>query len=177
MKLSAIYEAAYITLRGLGTLEGEEKNIREYFAAIHSMENAEELGAAAALWNCCFGAVAQHKLLVTLDEIKAWRTLLFTKVEEKLKLVHHRGSGFTGTGFIGGKSVAIYGYASVDGGRRSRRFEFSGSRRDLYRALRMAHRVVPSNRQRFVTVSARQFLRSPYRYGVEGVWVDKEIES
>ena len=80
-------------------------------------------------------------------------------------------------GFIGGKRVAIYGYASVDGGRRSRRFEFSGSGRDLYRAIRAAHRVVPSNRQRFVTVSAREFLRAPYRYGVEGVWVDKEIES
>jgi len=40
-----------------------------------------------------------------------------------------------------------------------------------------AHRVVPSNRQRFVTVSAREFLRAPYRYGVEGVWVEKEIES
>jgi hypothetical protein len=95
----------------------------------------------------------------------------------KPKLVHHRRSEFTGWDFMGGKRVAIYGYASVDGGRRSRRFEFSGSGRDLYRAIRVAHRVVPSNRQRFVTVSARQFLRAPYRYGVEGVWVEKEIES
>jgi hypothetical protein len=95
----------------------------------------------------------------------------------KPKPRHRRGHGFTGFGFIGGKRVAIYGYASVDGGRRSRRFEFSGSGRDLYRAIRVAHRVVPSNRQRSVTVSAREFLRAPYRYGVEGGWVEKEIES
>jgi hypothetical protein len=95
----------------------------------------------------------------------------------KPKLVHHRGRGFTGMGFMVGKRVAIYGYASVDGGRRSRRFEFSGSGRDLYRAIRVAHHVVPSNRKRFVKVSAREFLRNPYRYGVEGVWVEKEIES
>jgi hypothetical protein len=86
MRLRAIYEAEYITLRGMGTLEGEEKNIKEYFAAINDMDNAEELGAGAALWNCCLGAFVQNKILVTLDEIKAWRTLLFTTVEEKLKL-------------------------------------------------------------------------------------------
>jgi hypothetical protein len=77
----------------------------------------------------------------------------------------------------GGKSVAIYGYASVDGGMKSRRYEFSGSGRDLYRALRVAHHVVPGNKNRFVRVSARQFLSRPYHYGVEGFWVEKEIES
>jgi hypothetical protein len=95
----------------------------------------------------------------------------------KPKPMHHRESRFMGMSFIEGKSVAIYGYASIDGGRRSRRFEFIGSGRDLYRAIRVAHHVVPSNRNRFVTVSAREFLRAPYRYGVEGGWVDKEIES
>ena len=49
----------------------------------------------------------------------------------KPKLVRRRGSAFAGISFIGGKSVAIYGYASIDGGQRSRRFEFSGSGRDL----------------------------------------------
>ena len=62
------------------------------------------------------------------------------------KPTYHRESTFARIGYIGGKRVAIYGYASVDGGRRSRRFEFIGSGKDLYRALRVAHRVVPSNR-------------------------------
>ena len=75
------------------------------------------------------------------------------------------------------KSVAIYGYANIDGGRHSRRFEFTGRGRDLYRAVRLAQSIVPSNKKRFVAVSAREFLSRPYRYGVRGVWVEKEIES
>ena len=75
------------------------------------------------------------------------------------------------------KSVAIYGYSNVDGGKQSRRFEFTGKGRDLYRAVRLAQRIVPSNKKRFVSVSAKEFLSRPYRYGVRGVWVDKEIES
>jgi hypothetical protein len=75
------------------------------------------------------------------------------------------------------KSVAIYGYSNVDGGKKSRRFEFTGKGRDLYRAVRLAQSIVPSNKKRFVSVSAREFLSRPYCYGVRGVWVDKEIES
>jgi hypothetical protein len=77
----------------------------------------------------------------------------------------------------GAKSVAIYGYANIDGGRHSRRFEFTGSGRDLYRAVRLAQSIVPSGKKRFVSVSAREFLSRPYHYGEAGVWVDKEIES
>ena len=75
------------------------------------------------------------------------------------------------------KSVAIYGYSNIDGGKRSRRYEFAGRGRDLYRAVRLAQSIVPSNKNRFVTVSAREFLSRPFHYGVRGVWVDKEIES
>jgi len=77
----------------------------------------------------------------------------------------------------GAKSVAIYGYASIDWGRRSRRYEFHGNGRDIFRAVRLALRIVPKDENRYVTVSAREFLMHPYRYGKEGYWIDKEIES
>ena len=109
------------------------------------------------------------KVIVSRDE----RGRFVTWTKPSITPASRQGVPF---GF-GEKQVAIYGYANVDGGRRSRRYEFSGSGRDLYRAIKKAHQVVPSNRKRFVTVSAREFLRNPYRYGVEGVWVDKEIES
>jgi len=38
-------------------------------------------------------------------------------------------------------------------------------------AQQQQHHSKQGNRNWFVTVSAREFLRAPYRYGVLGVWV------
>jgi hypothetical protein len=77
----------------------------------------------------------------------------------------------------GEKSVAVYGYCvTEDGEKYSGRYEFSGSGRDLYEAIVQAHELVP--RERFVNVSAREFLEDPFEYGVWGRWVDRpEVES
>jgi len=57
---------------------------------------------------------------------------------------------------------------------KSGRYEFYGRGKTLYKAIRLAHRVMPEG---FVGVSAEEFLRNPYKYGVAGFWIDREVES
>ena len=54
------------------------------------------------------------------------------------------------------------------------RYEFHGKGRNLYKAIAKAHELVPKG---YVDVSAEKFLEKPERYGQEGIWIDKEIES
>ena len=56
----------------------------------------------------------------------------------------------------------------------SGRYEFSGKGKDLYKAVVKAHSIVPKG---FVDVSAERFLKDPEKYGFEGLWIDREIES
>jgi len=56
----------------------------------------------------------------------------------------------------------------------SGRYEFFGKGKDLYKAVIKAHQFMPKG---FVTVSAERFLRNPGRYGFEGEWVEREVES
>ena len=77
----------------------------------------------------------------------------------------------TSFGFFG-KQVSVYGHCSNGVGER---YDFHGSGRDIYRAIFLAHRIVP--KRRFVRVSAREFLANPFRYGERGYWVDRAVES
>lgn len=54
------------------------------------------------------------------------------------------------------------------------RYEFHGKGKDLYKAVIKAHQIMPKG---FVDVSAEKFLKHPERYGFEGEWTEKEIES
>ena len=56
----------------------------------------------------------------------------------------------------------------------SGRYEFSGSGKDLYKAIVEAHKTVP---REFVKVSAEKFLENTEKYGSKGLWLDREIES
>ena len=78
---------------------------------------------------------------------------------------------YFGFGFYG-KQVSVYGYCSNEVGQR---YDFHGTGRDLYRAIILAHRIVP--KRRFVRVSAREFLANPFRYGERGYWIDRKVES
>jgi hypothetical protein len=72
-----------------------------------------------------------------------------------------------------GKQVAVYGYAKTMRHPRpySARFEFYGSGKDLFQAVRMAHNgIVPRFEHAFVKCSAREFLNNPNIYGERGVW-------
>lgn len=54
------------------------------------------------------------------------------------------------------------------------RYEFHGSGKDLLRAVREAHRIMPDG---YVDVSAEEFLEHPEDYGVEGTWIESSVES
>ena len=54
------------------------------------------------------------------------------------------------------------------------RYEFHGKGKRLFKAVKIAHRLVPKG---YIDVSANEFLRRPYDYGYEGEWIDKEIKS
>jgi len=56
----------------------------------------------------------------------------------------------------------------------SGRFEFHGKGKDLYKAVMKATRYIPKG---FVDVSAVEFVEHPEEYGVEGEWVEWEVES
>lgn len=56
----------------------------------------------------------------------------------------------------------------------SGRYEFHGRGRALYKAVVKAHRLMPKG---FVDVSAEEYLKHPERYGSEGSWIDREVES
>jgi hypothetical protein len=57
---------------------------------------------------------------------------------------------------------------------RKGRYEFHGQGKDLYRAVLKAHQIMPNG---YVDVSAEKFLDNPERYGQEGSWIDREMES
>lgn len=54
------------------------------------------------------------------------------------------------------------------------RYEFHGKGGDLYKAVVKAHSIVPKG---YVDISAEEFLRNPEKYGSEGIWIEKDIES
>ncbi|MDH5481478.1 MAG: hypothetical protein OEY22_01165 [Candidatus Bathyarchaeota archaeon] len=56
----------------------------------------------------------------------------------------------------------------------SGRYEFHGKGKNLYKAVVKAHTFVPRG---FVDVSAEKFVGHPEKYGLEGEWIDKEVES
>lgn len=56
----------------------------------------------------------------------------------------------------------------------SGRYEFSGTKKDLYKAVVKAQELVP---KKFVDVSAKKFLKNPEKYGVKGSWIEKDVSS
>lgn len=97
----AVYELAVLSLRGLGSLEGQEDDIREYFATIPQFDESAEIEDAAALMNFCVYASVEHRCNLTLDELREWWTKLTCRVDDLLTkatstnrqayLLHERG--------------------------------------------------------------------------------------
>ncbi|MCJ7423602.1 hypothetical protein MUP01_04950 [Candidatus Bathyarchaeota archaeon] len=85
LRRSAIYEIAVASLRGLGTLIGQEEDLRTYFASVPSLENSTELEDVAPLLNYCVGAVSRNQVQLTFDEIKAWRNNLIQKIMQSIE--------------------------------------------------------------------------------------------
>ena len=56
----------------------------------------------------------------------------------------------------------------------SGRYEFSGTGKELYKAVAKAYHTVPSG---FVDTSSKECLKNPKKYGFAGKWVEREVES
>jgi phage-related minor tail protein len=54
------------------------------------------------------------------------------------------------------------------------RYEFEGSGKDLQRAVVEAQRIMPKD---FIDITAEEFLKDPEKYGEEGRWIDREVDS
>ena len=85
LRRKAIYEVAVASLRGLGTLCGQEDRLREYFDTIPKLEDPVDLEDAAVLLNYCIGAIHQTDVQLTADELSIWRNKLVSRIEERLK--------------------------------------------------------------------------------------------
>ena len=80
-----------------------------------------------------------------------------------------------------GKRIAFYQSAKTKRHPKpySARFEFYGSGKDQYKAVRLAFSgIVPRKEWAFVECSARQFVNNPYYFGEKGVWLGRpNVES
>jgi hypothetical protein len=85
LRRKVIYEVAYLSLRGLGTLENQEDRLREYLDSIPQLEDPVDLRDATTVLNLCIGAVGLNVVTLSIDELRTWRDKLLSKVEENLK--------------------------------------------------------------------------------------------
>lgn len=85
LKRKAIYEISVASLRGLGTLDGQEDYLREYFDKIPELEDPVELEDANILLTYCIGASFRNLVQLTDDELNTWHIKILKNVEEKLK--------------------------------------------------------------------------------------------
>jgi hypothetical protein len=91
LKRRVIYEITVASLRGLGTLIGQEERLREYFDIISKLEDPVDLEDASALLNYCIGASYRNIVQLTDDELSTWRNKLLSRVEERLKAANTPG--------------------------------------------------------------------------------------
>ena len=84
LKRKAIYEISVASLKGFGTLDGQENYLREYFDEIPELEDPVELEDANILLTYCITASFRNLVQLTDDELNTWHIKLLKNVEEKL---------------------------------------------------------------------------------------------
>ncbi|HVQ38103.1 MAG TPA: hypothetical protein VMS31_11255, partial [Pyrinomonadaceae bacterium] len=85
LKRRAIYETAYLSLKSMKSLSGQEERLREYFAAIPQLEDPVDLEDASAMMNYCAVVAYEGSSSLTVEEVSSWRRTLIGTVEDKLK--------------------------------------------------------------------------------------------
>ncbi len=109
-----------------------------------------------------------------LNRIENWKRYGKTKVarDEKGRFVSWQRIFEVFTG----KKIALYGYCRTRNGTYPARYEFyGGTGRDLRRCVAIASKLPP--KRRYTTVNVIDFLNDPYRYGTEGYWFEKSVDS
>jgi hypothetical protein len=76
LRRRSVYEVAVLSIRGLGTLEGQEDDLRKYFTIIPQMEEPADIKDASVLLNYCVYACSEHRCDLNLNELRErWREL------------------------------------------------------------------------------------------------------
>lgn len=86
LRSRAIYEVAVVSLRGLGTLNGLEEQLRSYFSDIPHLESTSDLQDTSILITYCIGASFENRTQLHQEEFINWKQQLVNRVEEKLTL-------------------------------------------------------------------------------------------
>jgi hypothetical protein len=84
LRRRAIYEAAYLSLKYMKTLVGQENRLREYFSVVPDLEEPADLEDAYPMMNYCAVIAHEGSSALTVDEVSHWRRALIARVEEKL---------------------------------------------------------------------------------------------
>jgi hypothetical protein len=91
LRFRAIYEVAVASLRGMGTMEGNEERLRRYFAAVPSFTFISDLEDASCLAAFAHEALNRHGLDVSLDEVLVWIQMVVETVDHQLAAAHTSG--------------------------------------------------------------------------------------
>ncbi len=92
IRRKATYEIAVASLRGLGTLIGQEEQLREYLDGITEIDEIDGLEDAVNAVNYCKGASVRHLLNIPLSEIDHWYAIIIAKVDFMLKQANSASS-------------------------------------------------------------------------------------
>ena len=84
LRYRSTYERAVASLRGLGTMEGLEDRLRQYFSLVPMFDLVADLEDASCLAIFCHEALHRHVLSIDLAEAFAWRDAVAAKVKQKL---------------------------------------------------------------------------------------------
>lgn len=84
LKWKAIYEIAWLSLKGFSNLEGQEDQLNEYFSRVPSLINLQDIEDAANLLQYMSFAVRQDIVGFSYDDINEWINQLINRVETLL---------------------------------------------------------------------------------------------
>lgn len=101
----ATYEIAVACLRGLGTLENREEELRIYFAAVPSLHNPSELEDAAVLLKFCYGACLRDAVQIPIDELHGYHEALIDRLDTR---IHESETASTKCSFLNTKGYATF---------------------------------------------------------------------
>lgn len=85
----AIYEVCVLHLRGLNSLDGYERLLRDYFSTISDLATAADLEDARNLVSYCAGALGQGVVGLSFREVSDWEHALIKRITERLKETLH----------------------------------------------------------------------------------------
>ena len=84
LKRKAIYEASVASLKGLGTLEGQEQRLKVYFKKIPDLSDPSDIEDASVLQTFCMGANFENKINMTIEEILEIRDEIISRTDQLL---------------------------------------------------------------------------------------------